>query len=253
MDKQEEKRMDVQATLLEQANDSKAKPYVYVRRSQEEIDADQKEQSRQRTLREMHSQAGSRAKTWRFRNFIPNSEYQAKVKKKVIEWMLTFKDRQLTNESLVLYGPVGTGKDHLAFSAAGEAVFNHYLSCEFVNGRELFATLRATMTKDAVEKDKEILEYYIRPDLLVLSDPIPPIGEITRYEADSLYMLINSRYMRRKLTIATLNVANDEEADLKLGAPTWDRLCHGSWKIFCCWESHRKPALELKPSSEQRV
>jgi DNA replication protein DnaC len=60
-----------------------------------------------------------------------------------------------------------------------------------------------------------------------------------------LYRAVEARYAAGKPTIVTVNVANDGEADLRLGAPTWDRLCHGAGKIKCEWPSYRQPAFEV--------
>jgi hypothetical protein len=67
------------------------------------------------------------------------------------------------------------------------------------------------------------------------------LPELTTYQAGWLYRAIDRRYSTRgKVTIVTVNVANDAEADKRMGAATWDRLCHGAWRVRCEWPSFRQ-------------
>ena len=84
-----------------------------------------------------------------------------------------------------------------------------------------------------------------RPDVLCLSDPLPPVGALTQFQATMLYRLVDARYSRGVPTICTVNVADDAEADERMGVPTWDRLCHGAWKLHCAWPTYRRPAREV--------
>jgi DNA replication protein DnaC len=69
--------------------------------------------------------------------------------------------------------------------------------------------------------------------------------ELTPFQASMLYRLVDARYVRGKPTIVTVNVNDDAEGDRRMGEATWDRLCHDSWKVFCDWPTHRKPAREI--------
>jgi DNA replication protein DnaC len=77
--------------------------------------------------------------------------------------------------------------------------------------------------------------------MLVISDPLPPMGPLTAFQASMLYRLIEERYSSGGVVVATVNVASDEEADSRMGAQTWDRLCDKSVKCHCNWPSYRKP------------
>jgi DNA replication protein DnaC len=180
-----------------------------------------------------------------FENWRPQNDYQAKVLAAVREWAADWPKRKSTGEGLVLYGPVGTGKDHLAYAAAFHVASKFNASVRTLNGRSFFGQVRDRM--EAGESERELIDNLTKPDLLLLSDPAPPIGELTPHQADMLYRVIESRYFAKRVTACTLNVASDEEADRILGAATWDRLCHGAWKIACPWESYRKAAKEIKP------
>lgn len=143
---------------------------------------------------------------------------------------------------LVLYGPVGTGKDHLAFSVLREAI-KLGRTVRWVNGQRWFGMVRDAIDSHRAECD--IIAEVTAPDLLCLCDPLPPIGMLTQHQATMLYRLVDARYARGKATIVTVNVATNEEADERMGAATWDRLCHDAWKIRCNWPSYRTPAREV--------
>lgn len=196
-------------------------------------------------LRRLAAAAGERrAKESRFGSWETKSDYQAKAKAAVQRWADEWTERQAACEGLVLYGPCGAGKDHMAFAATRQVVIQHGEQAGWLNGRELAAKARQAITDEAGEA---WLNEYLRATLLVVSDPLPVLGELTPYQADMLYRVYETRDGRGLVTITTLNVADDHEADRRLGAPTWDRVCHRAWKICCRWPTHRKPVFELKP------
>jgi DNA replication protein DnaC len=143
---------------------------------------------------------------------------------------------------VVLYGPVGTGKDHLAFAVCRSALKSGK-SVRWINGQNWFGIVRDAMDTD--KSEASLVAELARPDLLCLSDPLPPVGALTQFQATMLYRLVDARYSRGVPTICTINVADDAEADERMGAATWDRLTHDAWKIHCNWETFRKPAREV--------
>lgn len=214
--------------------------------SDEEIKArEDAERDRRRTklVWDFLDSAGSRLSECRIGNFQVTDDYQRKVIDALRSWIKTFPERRQSAQGIVLYGPVGTGKDHLAVATVGAVVHAHLLTARWVNGREMFADCRDRISKD--ESDKSFVNGLASHDILVLSDPVPAIGDLTQYQADILYRICDGRYANGRITVMTLNVANDEEADRRLGAATWDRICHGAYKLACMWPSYRKPAMEV--------
>ena len=195
-------------------------------------------------LRALDVDAGAKRAQSRFSTFGCNSDYQRLVVTKVRQWADEWEHRRNACEGLVLYGPVGTGKDHLAYSAVRQIVIKHSVPVIWANGREIASKARASIDDDAGEA---WIDRFVSIPLLVLSDPLPALGELSVFQADTLYRIIESRDARGLPTVTTVNVADDAEADRRLGAATWDRVCHRAWKIACRWPSHRKPAFELKP------
>ena len=86
--------------------------------------------------------------------------------------------------------------------------------------------------------------------MLVLSDPVPPKGELSDYSESILYRIVDARYITMKPTWTTMNVASGEEADRRLGAPIVDRLRHGALCLSCDWPSFRTAGTWAKKDPE---
>lgn len=147
-----------------------------------------------------------------------------------------------SSDNVILYGPVGTGKDHIAFAICRVAVRRNK-TVAWINGQKWFGLVRDAM--DTSRTEASIIAELVRPDVLCLSDPTPPIGGLTPHQATMLYRLVDARYSRGIPTICTINVNDDSEADKSMGEATWDRLCHGAWRIHCNWQTFRKPLKEV--------
>lgn len=181
--------------------------------------------------------AGSRYEDCTLGNFVCREPQQRKVVTALREYVAAD-----SPEGVILFGPVGTGKDHLAFAVCREAV-RAGKSVAWINGQKWFGLIRDAMDTD--KSEAAIIADLSRPELLCLSDPLPPVGALTQFQATMLYRLVDARYARGVPTICTINVANDAEADERMGAATWDRLTHGAWKLHCAWPTYRKPAREI--------
>ncbi len=181
--------------------------------------------------------AGEAYRGCRFGTFTAETKRQQSVLAGVKLWADGFAQH---SASLIMYGSVGTGKDHLAFAAARQIVIQHGVSVAWFNGRALMSMARDRIGSE--DSEAGLLKECILPRLLVLSDPLPARGQITDWQADILYRVIERRDANCRPTICTVNIADDKTADAMFGEPTWDRLCNGAWKIHFNWASHRKPS-----------
>ena len=77
--------------------------------------------------------------------------------------------------------------------------------------------------------------------LFILSDPLPPGGRLSDYQATMLYVILDRRYRECKPIWASVNTVGRDEADARIGAPLVDRLRDGALVLACNWPSHRKP------------
>lgn len=189
---------------------------------------------------------GDRFRKCSFKDYKISLPLQQRVLDHCREFAATFKERSEAGEQLLLYGPVGTGKDHLAFAVCWEVVMAGLVeSVGWVNGQSWYGKIRDAMDDDGTS-ERQIVEGVSRPQLLVVSDPQPPIGGLTPHQSAMLYRLVDARYCQRKTTIFTVNVKDDAEGDLLLGEAAWDRMNDKAWKLYCNWPSARKPAREVK-------
>lgn len=185
---------------------------------------------------------GARYQDCRFDNFeILSPKHQAAVDQ----------SRQADiNRNMIWLGSSGSGKDHLMTAAIFEAIRTNQLEAErfgepslraidvlWISGVELFADRRDSM-KDISER--EFASRFCRADLLAISDPIPPVGQLTEFQMQLLYRIVDYRYSRCKGTWMTINIADKREAQQRLGSQTVDRLRQDAIVIECFWESYRK-------------
>lgn len=138
---------------------------------------------------------------------------------------------------LILYGPVGTGKDHLLaaalFSAAAAS-----LHCLWMSGQEFYGRMRDVM--DTGEREAKVMNAWALPSILAISDPIPPRGQVSEWNTSQLYRLLDKRYRNCRSTWVSLNAASEQDADEKLSAPVFDRLRDGATIVRCFWPSYRE-------------
>lgn len=138
---------------------------------------------------------------------------------------------------MILYGPPGTGKDHLMFACIRQACIAQK-SVEWRNGLDWFGSLRDRIDKGGDEENA--VRELVNCDVLALSDPLPPHGDLSSYQGQMLLRVIDRRYRRVKSTWVTLNVEDSVEAEQRMGPALVDRLRDGALTIHCNWPSHRK-------------
>lgn len=113
---------------------------------------------------------------------------------------------------------------------------------EWVNAASLWETCKACWGKQGHEVE-DVLNPLIKADVLALSDPYPPDGQLDRHEKVWLYQLIDRRYRDMRPTWVTLNAKDAADAGAVLGAQVVDRLRDGAIVFECRWKSHRKAAV----------
>lgn len=204
-----------------------------------------------RQLRDLTLAAGKSYDLCRFGNYNAADAYRQQVLDAAKEWAATLPERLASRENLVLYGPVGTGKDHLAFAACRQAVIQHRKTVHWIYAQDWFGDVRDAMGDDD-RTERSIIGKLTRADVLVISDPLPPFGPLSNHQATMLYRAVQARYADGGVSICTVNVKDDAEADLRMGAQSWDRLCDRAWKLHLSWESHRKPSREVKRPEAKR-
>jgi hypothetical protein len=122
-------------------------------------------------------------------------------------------------------------------AALYEGVGRFGARCKWVNGLDLFADARDDIAGHSSERER--VEELTRPDILAISDPLPPGGKLTDWQTNLLLRVVDRRYRDLRPIFLTLNAADEKDCDERLTPPVWDRLQEGA-EVFCCnWASHR--------------
>jgi len=108
------------------------------------------------------------------------------------------------DKGLLLMGPVGTGKTHLAVAALQELISAKGVPGRFADFTSL--VLEIQMTFDGQGSSREILRPLIDVELLVLDEL--GAGKATQWVMDLLYYLVNTRYLEGRTTIFTTNYSD---------------------------------------------
>lgn len=139
---------------------------------------------------------------------------------------------------VLLVGPTGTGKSHLA-QALGHCALRQGYDVLFTTHTKLLSQLHAARATDAYERK---LKQLARIDLLVLDDF--GLRPMRSPQDEDFHDLIAERYERSAI-IVTSNLDLDEWGaafpNKLLGAATIDRLRDGAYRVILDGESHRRP------------
>ena len=109
---------------------------------------------------------------------------------------------------LLLMGPCGSGKTHLAVAALLDIIDSGKPGrLLFSNFQDLIQEIQASFDSDEVPRKSEILRPLLETDLLVLDE----LGsqKPSMFVQDILYYVINSRYNEERTTIFTTNYIDD--------------------------------------------
>jgi DNA replication protein DnaC len=110
--------------------------------------------------------------------------------------------RWLANgESVILFGPVGVGKTHIA-QGLGHAAIRRGIDVRFTKTSRVLADLAAGHADHSRDRG---LRDYVRPGLLILDDFA--LRELTATQADDLYELVSERAAANRPLILTSNRA----------------------------------------------
>ena len=104
---------------------------------------------------------------------------------------------------LLLTGDPGLGKTHLAVSVLREIVSMKCVRGQFWDFQQLIREIKSSYDPETKTTEMQVLAPVIDTDVLVLDD----LGawRITDWMNDTLFQIINSRYLARRPTILTTN------------------------------------------------
>lgn len=163
------------------------------------------------------------------------SHYSAKEQKIIRELMCgRYLDK---NHHIIIMGPTGTGKSHLA-QALGHHACRQGKKVKFIRANQLWRQLKAARADDTWGK---LFKRLVSHDLLIIDDfglkPLSPM------EAEDMYELIAERYLKKSL-IFTSNRKIDAWVKLFpdpiIANAAMDRLAHHAHQIILDVDSFRR-------------
>ncbi len=154
--------------------------------------------------------------------------------------------------AVLIAGPCGTGKSHIA-QAIGHAAVRQGRDVLFTSQSQLLGTLHSARATDSFERK---FQNMARVPLLIIDDfglkPLRPPHD------EDFHDLVAERY-ERTATVITSNLDFGEWGDAfpnqLLGAATLDRLRHGAYRVVLDGKSYRSPRpmdKQLEKNSELR-
>jgi len=112
----------------------------------------------------------------------------------------------LESTGLMLLGPIGVGKTHLAVGTLRELVVQKNASCLFYDYRELLKEIQNSYNASVHTTELEILKPVFETEVLVLDE----LGAVkpTEWVWDTVSHILNTRYNDKRTTIITSNFAD---------------------------------------------
>ena len=140
-------------------------------------------------------------------NFSDNNVSLTKAKTSAREFVDAY---PVVEAGLLLVGPAGRGKTHLACAILSELVTTKGVTGLYVDFSDLLVKITTSFRPDADMSKESVLTPYAEAELIVLdelgaSKPHP-------WVLDVLYSLLNTRYNRKRITVATSNFEDEIDA-----------------------------------------
>ena len=151
-------------------------------------------------------QIPNRYRDCNFTNFADNSPSLQSAKRRAKEFVDLYPG---VDAGLLLVGPAGRGKTHLACAVLSELVVTKSVQGLYVDFSDLLMRIQTSFRPDADSSKESVLTPYADAELLVLDEL--GASKPHAWVLDVLYNLLNTRYNRKRITIATSNFEDEPD------------------------------------------
>lgn len=145
--------------------------------------------------------------TCELKKYIPqgsiNSEELESQKMALLMCQQFVKEYPNLDRGLLLMGPVGVGKTHLAVSVVKELIRTKEARCLFYDFRDLLKEIQDSYNPVSQRTELHILQPVYETEVLVLDEL--GAAKPTAWAQDTMTQIINTRYNHKRLTIFTTN------------------------------------------------
>lgn len=172
-----------------------------------------------------------------FADFMVSSPAQQVALDACMDYVDNFSKHKREGRCMLLLGKVGTGKTHLATSAASFLINEHMVKAIYRTVGSVISDIKATFSDKSGDSEAHIMRELIGADLLVLDE----VGATkqSEFELATLFSIINGRYEQGRPMIIVSNLSPGELNDA-LGVRCVDRIReNGCIGVAFEWESHR--------------
>ncbi|MBK8915104.1 MAG: ATP-binding protein [Phycisphaerales bacterium] len=175
-------------------------------------------------------------------------QFNPSIKRKIIFDLAAYRFLREARDVLLL-GPPGTGKSHLA-QAIGHAVIKAGATVLY---RSIFDLVRDFLGDEAVSGHEKTLDRYLRPELVIIDDM--GMKQLPKRSGEYLFEIIMRRYQVRA-TMMTSNRPLEDWGkligDVPAATAILDRFLHNAEVINITGRSYRLRDHAAKPEATQK-